>query len=298
MIRKILSKKMKFNFVSLFIFLLLINSSTLLIENGSAQKTNDTIHYVQSGGEGNFTTIETAIDTAQAGDTIIVLNGTYYENIVIDKQLSLIGIDKNTTILDGRQTGNVIKINAENVTIKGFTIMHSGIYFPNSGINISSNYNTIQDNIILNNFYGITLYKSSNNTIQQNTIQDNDHCGIYMTNSSINSILQNILRDHNYNGIGIYESSDFNIIKNNTFIQNGYCGINIRISSMNIIGGNNISNNNIGIHVPQMENQIDENYFSKNRIDIEEESTIPGFEIVSFLCIVLIILIVFFIKKR
>jgi parallel beta-helix repeat protein len=264
---------------------------------GSCEEDTGSLYYVSSSGESNFSTIQEGIDAALPGDIIIVHSGIYYENIVIDKSISLISENKNNTIIDGRKAGNVIKINADNVTIKGFTIQHSGIYFPNAGINCSSHYNIIENNIILNNNYGITLYNSADNKIIDNIIQDNTHCGIYMSNSSNNLILNNIIKDHTYNGIGIYDNSDNNLIKNNSLTDNNYCGVNIRISSQNTVIGNIISDNNIGIHIPQFENIISANNFSNNNVNIDKEIITPGFELLIFI-LSIVLIISYYVKQK
>ena len=253
---------------------------------------NNSIIYVDIDGEGNFSSIQKAIDHAEFGDIIFVRNGIYYENIVFDKSISLIGENNSNTIIDGRLAGNVIKINSNNVLIQNFTIQNSGTYFPNSGINITSNHNTIEYNVLKNNFYGMTLYNSLNNTIQNNIIKENDHCGIYSSNSSLNMIFNNIIINHNFNGIGLYDKSNNNFIKNNDLMNNGYCGINIKISSMNEIMMNNISNNYIGIKNSSTDNIIVKNNISNNNIDIEEDNLTPGFKFVLFLISILIIFLV------
>jgi parallel beta-helix repeat protein len=279
--------------ILIFICFLLGNPKVISIEND-----NSTI-IISSLGSGNYSSIQRGIDAANPGDTIFVLNGSYNENIVIDLPINLLGENNNNTIIDGRGTGNVIKINADGVTIKGFTIQNSGPIFPNAGINISSDNNYISDNIILNNYYGITIHYSSVNNIIKNTIHNNNHCGIYMSWSVNNNISENSIQNHTYNGIGVYDSSNNTIVENN-LSHNEYCGINIRQSSFNTIMGNNFTANNIGIHVPSSENNIGENYFSNNKIDIDRELLIAEYGIIIFTAIVIIFIIIigFFLKRK
>lgn len=272
-------------------FIIIICFQAFLSNTSSAIET-DITYDISVSKIGNITSIQEAIDTAQKNDIIFIENGIYYENIVIDKPIVLIGENKTQTIIDGRNAGNVIKINAENVTIKQVTIQHSGIYFPNAGINLSTSHATIENTILKNNFYGMILYNAQYNRIQKNMIQDNDHCGIYMSHSSNNYLSNNTITNQNYNGFGLYDASNNNIIKNNTLTKNGYCAVNIRISSMNTIIGNNISNNNIGIHISSTENNIKQNTFSNNNKNYDEEISTPGFEFI--LIILSVTFIVFY----
>jgi len=255
------------------IFIIFLIIGLLFITNTveSFEENSYSIIYISPVGDGNFTKIQDGIDAAEPGDIVYVYNGTYFENIVIDKTITLVGEDKQSTVIDGRSVGNTIKVNADNVTIKNFTITHSGLIYPLSGINLSSNYNTIEDNIITDNFYGITLYFSSGNTIIGNTIQNDDHCGIYISSSKNNFFINNLIRNNNFNGIGLYYSSDNNTIKNNNFVDNRFCAVNIRISSNNNVVGNNFSDNNIGIYIPNYSNTESNNSFSDNGINVERE---------------------------
>lgn len=263
-----------------------------IIQIGIGEEIESTIVYVSSNGTGEYLTIQQGIDQANDGDTVFVYNGTYNENIVIDKTLSLIGEDYTITFINGRDVGNVIKINADGVTIKGFTIQHGGLTYPLAGINCSSDHNKISENSIIFHYYGITLYRSSNNEITGNIIQNNDNCGIYLSQSTHNIIKNNTIQQHVYNGIGIYDSSNNNTIQKNMLKNNNYCGVNIKISSFNIVRENNFVDNNIGIHIPSLENTIEENSFSGNIKDIEEELSTPGY---TFIMVVFVLgLIVYF----
>jgi pectin methylesterase-like acyl-CoA thioesterase len=48
--------------------------------------------YLDDDGGADFTGIQETINTASVGDTIIVHSGVYYENVVVDKSVTLIGI--------------------------------------------------------------------------------------------------------------------------------------------------------------------------------------------------------------
>ena len=92
-------------------------------------------------------------------------------------------------------------------------------------------------------------------------------------------------------GIYIYDGSNNNLIKNNTLTKNRYCAVNIRKSSMNTVIGNNISDNNIGIHIPSTENNIKQNTFSNNNKKYDEEILTPGFELIISITIILLFII-------
>ena len=68
----------------------------------------------QTAGPGDGTqdfpykTIHEGITAASAGDTVFVLNGTYNENVVITKNLTFTGENKDTTFIDGGGNGHVI----------------------------------------------------------------------------------------------------------------------------------------------------------------------------------------------
>jgi len=109
----------------------------------------------------DYARIQWAVDHASAGDIIIVRDGIYYENLKVDKQLTIKSENgSDNCIVDGGGRGDVITLNADGITIEGFTVRNSGSYWPDAGIKVFSNANKIAYNCITNNYKGIYLYSS------------------------------------------------------------------------------------------------------------------------------------------
>ena len=230
---------------------------------------------VDDDGPADFNTIQEAINNATEGDTIYVYNGTYYENLIVNKTVSLVGENSSITIIDGNGTDSVISITANNVSIEDFTIRGSGTDSPyNSGIFIEySSGNDITRNVITENYAGVTLrysslnviscntillnnyggfffYQSSNeNTVSRNVITEN-HGGVTLFSSSLNVISGNIISLNNYEGrsegIIFYQSSNENTVSRNVITENYAGGASLYYSSLNVISENIISLNNYG----------------------------------------------------
>jgi len=222
----------------------------------------------------DFDTIQDAINNASvlAGDIIFVREGTYYENIVVNKSLSLIGENRDSTIIDGGRKGSVISIKgAHNVKIEGFTIKNSSTGTTDCGIYIYySSGNIIRYNRIVDNYGGLRLDRSDNNIILDNSISFNSYHGINIYISNNNTISFNTISFNRYHGIYL-TSSYYNKISNNAIFSNKqvptwYDGIFILDSNNNVISSNNISDNDNGISLSRaMNNIISGNTFHLNK---------------------------------
>jgi parallel beta-helix repeat protein len=202
---------------------------------------------VDDNGPANFTNIQEAINNASSGDTIFVHIGTYYEHVVINKTITLVGEDNNFTIIDGYETDNVIYIRANNVTVKGFTVRKSGMYLY-SGILVDHSTGTvIINNKIIYNYEGISLLYSSSNVVCDNTISSN-YDGIYLYYSSNNVVSGNTIFSSNYDGIYLYYSSN-NVVSGNVILHNDLDGMSLYYSSSNVVCGNTILSNYHGINL-------------------------------------------------
>ncbi|HEC77113.1 MAG TPA: hypothetical protein ENI33_07650, partial [Thermoplasmatales archaeon] len=201
--------------------------------------------YVGGTGAGNYSKIQHAIDNASNGDTIFVYSGIYYENVVINKSISLIGEDRNTTIIDGNNSGDVVYINANNANISNFTMRNSGNFY--SGIKMYySLFNSIHNCIISNNGKGVHLDSSSYNIISYCNIYSNNYYqGIYAENSDNNTISYCEIYSNPYDDI-MLDSADYNQIYNCNLSDSGD-GIRILYSYYNEIYDCIISDNDYGI---------------------------------------------------
>jgi parallel beta-helix repeat protein len=134
----------------------------------------------------NYTTIQEAINMANEGETILVEAGTYYEHVIVNKPLSLVGENKQDTIIDGSGAETIVNIIASNITLSGFTIQNGGL-----GIYLwGSSNNVISGNDVSNNGHGIYLSYSGDNVVSGNNVSENEH-GIYLWGSSNNIFFQN-----------------------------------------------------------------------------------------------------------
>ena len=190
------------------------------MERRISVKASPTIWTVDDDGTADFSTIQEALNQATSGDRIFVRIGIYYEHVIINKGVSLIGENRDSTIVDGNETGSVISIRANSVSIEGFTIKRSGLLANeyDSGIFVDhSSGNNISHNTITNNYYGISLYSSVNNLVSENTITNNEY-GISLYSSVNNIVSENTITDNDY-GIIVFDSST-NVIFHNNFVNN------------------------------------------------------------------------------
>jgi len=263
------------------LFLMLIFTSTVnaRISDEIPQytiKRNDMgdILYVGGSGLHNYSRIQDAVDNASAGDIIFVYNKSspYYENIIIKKNdLQLIGKNKYSTIIDGNNISSVIEIIGDRVTIRGFTIQHSGsIEYPeyNAGLHLlyPSSDNNITDNIVIDNFNGICLQASKNNTISKNIVSNNVKGFHIFADAVFNIISKNNAEDNNYGfffGFTVYND----IMENNIANSTEY-GMYFYFACVNKIQKNNFVNNTRHVYfIERLRYASDRNNWIRNYWD-------------------------------
>jgi parallel beta-helix repeat protein len=217
------------------------------------------VHDVNTGL--NYATIQEAIDANETldGHTLLVDAGTYYENLVVNKTVSLVGENPQNTIIDGGGFGSVVTIVADYVNVTGFTMLNSTAYWSNAGINLNgANYCNITENNITNNWDGIYLRSSSNNSISGNNITANNYAGIWLESSnSNNSISGNNITANTDTGIWLGYSSH-NSISGNNIAATNWAGIDLDSSSGNTLSGNVFTDDGLLVF-DSYQNSVDNN---------------------------------------
>lgn len=193
--------------------------------------------FVGGTGPGNYTSIQSAVDAASPGDTVFVYSGSYGENIAINKQISLVGEERDNTVISPSTSGHIVSINATSVVVRGFSI--TGSWGAGAAIGLTSSSDCqIVDNNLTGNDDGLNLYLSNNNTIASNIISRTD--GVWIRYSDGNTILNNVITGNSY-GLLLFESHSNNISDN--IISDGGRGIYLSYSNKNFLSNNSLYSN-------------------------------------------------------
>lgn len=198
-----------------------------------------------------FTTIQAAIDAAVDGDLVEVGSGTYSENVVVDKRITLRGVDTGEGLpaVNGRSNGTVLVLKAGGIVLEGLYIVNAGPY-PSAGIEVVSSDNIIDRCSIWNSgHWGIYLKGgSTNNTVSNSIASNNGNDGIMVFKAPGNRFRENIISNNGYHGFQILES-DNTFVERNVIANNSNSGVSVEISGNAVVSGNIISYNSIGIQL-------------------------------------------------
>ena len=171
-----------------------------------------------------FASIQEGINAVAAGGNVDVLPGTYVENLIIDKSLSLVGPNAGK---DGTDThrgdeavilpavndpefGDLIEVRASNVTIEGLLLDGDNAHL-GGGYNVGAADVNVSEGIANGTYdsdYNFHGYAISHLVIQDNVIENMPYQGVYLEEalgsaSSFNYIQHNLF-DNMWEGIQTY----------------------------------------------------------------------------------------------
>ena len=225
----------------------------------------------------NEATIQGAVNNASVGDTIIVRDGTYYENVNVSTSSLTIRSENgsaNCFVNASDPEDHVFDVSVDYVNISGFTVRNAteegaaGIY-----LGSEVDHCVISENTISNNDCGIYLDSSTDNSISNNICKNNgvsdeeggggeEATAIHLEGSE-NNLISNNNCSENDDGIALV-NSDNNTVINNTVNSNEYTGISLDSSTDNRILDNTCKNNGMnvsgaewtGIHLEDSDNNL------------------------------------------
>lgn len=261
---------------------LLLNLFVILFFLGSAAAPGaGATLTVDDSGDADFITIQEAIDSAEDGDIILVYPGIYAENVVVNKELSVVsesGKSEDTFIISNSPEADVLYVVADNVTIDGVSVLGllsdsgsisdgewpdvlAGVFIDGAegcrvsnstfisndvGIFLQEADNAVLDNnvLTLNYWDGIDLINSSGCVLSDNVVARNER-GIYVEGSADNVLLNNIISTITYEALTLLECSNSTLESN--IITGSELGVYFERSVSNIMSNSTVEWNYEGI---------------------------------------------------
>lgn len=215
-------------------------------------------------------TLQERIDAAAPGATLVVDPGTYRGRIVIRKPLTL--ISKARALIQGDGKDKVVRIEADDVTLRGFRIAGSGLELSDddAAVFVTGNRATIEDNQIEDSLHGVYLKKVRNGRVLGNRIR-----GKTTLASSTGSVESEMGRSpdncddgalgSNRRGNGIHQwNCEGNLVARND-IADTRDGIYFSFTSHSRAENNKVSHVRYGLHYMYSDsNVLENNTFEEN----------------------------------
>jgi nitrous oxidase accessory protein len=180
----------------------------------------------------NGESIAAAVAQAQPGDVVRVERGRYQERLVIDKPLTLKGINRPT--VSGGLEGDTIRITAEDVVIEGLIVTDSGdsLLDQNAGIYIrpGAHRANVRNCDLSYNLFGLWIEKANDVRIENNVITGK----------------RDYQSSRRGNGIQLYNTTGARILGNRIgFVRDA---IYVDVSHRAVFRGNRLHHSRYGTH--------------------------------------------------
>lgn len=193
----------------------------VLLEEVPVQPAADVV----AGGSA-YSTIQAAIDAANSGDVVEVVNGTYQETIVVDKPLTLRSRNgRGEVTIDGTGgSGELVSIRSSDVTVEGFTVKprdgnQYGVIIKDDASNVTVRCNRFVAGS--SSYASVTTQTNgsySNLTFEHNVFESTGRRHMYLNPDGTDlSLLHNHFSG--VSGPAVLESFENGTIANNVFVS-------------------------------------------------------------------------------
>jgi len=217
---------------------------TYIDDNADAGWYNETqVHTVQEG-----------IDNITSTGTVYIWDGSYSENVIVNKTVSIIGNGSSVVTVDSGETLSAFNVTSDYVNISGVKATNSGsVLYADAGIFINANYTNVSncncssnngDGIIVGDDYGL----HNNIEIYNCTIYSNADDGIMLQQANHCTIINNTIRSNSDDAIYfVFALSHNNTAYNNNCTDNNH-SVYLDYAKDNMIYNNYFGNTSLADH--------------------------------------------------
>jgi hypothetical protein len=209
--------------------------------------------------------IQSAINLASLGEVINIQNGTYEQDVLVNKAVTLNGESRTSTVIKGTYSGNnngsaaCVFVTAANAAMQHLTVTRNygnnlndwNACTKNQGVTVSGNAIVLDDIEVRDQRNGIYMPNATNFVVKNSFVHHNRtgfHLGV---NNAGSKIINNIIHDNYTHGLLVnFSFTPNNItnltVNNNSFERNWYSHVNFNSGTNYTSGGQNFNCNWFG----------------------------------------------------
>jgi len=205
--------------------------------------------------------LQTSINNAQAGDTLLIAPGHYIGNFIVNKPLTLRGDAPSNEhiILDGNGTKDILRISAPHVTVDNLNFINWGdnLTDQNAAIYVEkqANYPIIKNNRLKGRGMGIYLDKSHFGKVLNNKIEGDNTMRPPNRGNGIQLVMVKGVEVrgnevwHTRDGLYIISSNENQLVDN--YLHDLRYGVHYMYSYTNVVSDNLTVNTRVGYALMQ-----------------------------------------------
>lgn len=198
---------------------------------------------------GSYPTVASALAAAAAGDTVVVPSGVYHEHLVVERPVRIEGLPG--AVIDGDDTGTVMRITSPGVEVRGLTVRNSGegLFTEDTGIRVENSPGVrIVDTRVEGVLFGISVGSSGGCVLENNRIIGKDlpdtHRGDAIRVSSSNGC--RIVGNEIERGRDLIIWYSANTLVEDNTVRTSRYGLHYMYSNNNVFRRNRFEDNQVG----------------------------------------------------